>query len=89
MLFCVFRGPGGRAASADDEDPAAVETDGMGMMDLPNGQSNVATFAATASEVSLRHCIAVVFVLDVDVSTSQCIYMPTIYHSYSTLDILT
>ncbi|XP_029355218.1 ras-specific guanine nucleotide-releasing factor RalGPS2 isoform X2 [Echeneis naucrates] len=40
------------AAAEDDEWSAALELDGVGMMDLPNGQSTVTTTAATVSERS-------------------------------------
>lgn len=39
------------AAAEDDEWSPALKLDGVGMMDLPNGQSSITTNAATVSEV--------------------------------------
>ncbi|KAF0021902.1 hypothetical protein F2P81_025845 [Scophthalmus maximus] len=39
-------------AFEDDERSPALELDGVGMMDLPNGQSSITTTAATISEKS-------------------------------------
>lgn len=49
---CVCpEGRAGFAAAEDDEWSPAVKLDGVGMMDLPNGQSSITTAAATVSEV--------------------------------------
>ncbi|XP_042271967.1 ras-specific guanine nucleotide-releasing factor RalGPS2 isoform X2 [Thunnus albacares] len=45
-------GQAGFAAAEDDEWSPALELDGVGMMDLPNGQSSITTTAATVSERS-------------------------------------
>ena len=42
------------AAFEDDEWSPALELDGVGMMDLPNGQSCINTNAAIVSEVRPR-----------------------------------
>lgn len=50
--FCVCaEGRSGFAAAEDDEWSPALKLDGVGMMDLPNGQSGITTTAATVSEV--------------------------------------
>lgn len=55
MCVCVCSGePGGFATAENDEWSPALELDGVGMMDLPNGQSGITTTAATVSEV--RSC---------------------------------
>ena len=41
----------GFAATEDEERSPALKLDGVGMMDVPNGQSVVSTAAATISEV--------------------------------------
>ncbi|TMS20522.1 Ras-specific guanine nucleotide-releasing factor RalGPS1 [Larimichthys crocea] len=45
-------GRSGFAAAEDDEWSPALKLDGVGMMDLPNGQSGITTTAATVSEKS-------------------------------------
>lgn len=42
----------GFAAAEDDEWSLAIKFNGVGMMDLPNGQSGIITTTATLSEVS-------------------------------------
>ena len=44
-------GRAGFAAAEDDEQSPMLMLDGMGMMDLPNGQSSISHTAATVSEV--------------------------------------
>lgn len=49
---CVFpECRAGFAAAEDDEWSPALELDGVGKMDLPNGRSSITTTAATVSEV--------------------------------------
>lgn len=50
MCF-LSEGRAGFAVAEDDEWSPALELDGVGMMDLPNGQSSISTSAATVSEV--------------------------------------
>lgn len=53
-IFCICflsEGRAGFAVAEDDEWSPALELDGVGMMDLPNGQSSISTSAATVSEV--------------------------------------
>lgn len=55
VSVCVCSGSqSGFAAAEDDEWSPALELDGVGKMDLPNGQSGITTTAATASEVRSR-----------------------------------
>lgn len=53
MRCCVSvqRGRAGFTAAESDDWSPALKLDGMGMMDLPNGQSSIFNTAATASEV--------------------------------------
>uniref|UniRef100_A0A669DAK6 Ral GEF with PH domain and SH3 binding motif 2 n=2 Tax=Oreochromis TaxID=8139 RepID=A0A669DAK6_ORENI len=51
MCF-LSEGRAGFAVAEDDEWSPALELDGVGMMDLPNGQSSISTSAATVSEKS-------------------------------------
>ena len=49
--MCLPEGRAGFAAAEDDEWSPALKLDGVGMMDLPNGQSSITTTIATVSEV--------------------------------------
>lgn len=51
------------AAFEDDEWSAVLELEGVGMMDLPNGQSSITTNTATISEVRARPPAWLVFVV--------------------------
>lgn len=62
--MCVFsEGRAGFAAAEDDEWSRALELDGVGMMDLPNGQSSITTNAATVSEVRPRPLVIPHFIV--------------------------
>lgn len=55
LCVCVCsEGRPGFAAAEDDEWSPALELEGVGMMDLPNGQSSITTTVATLSEVRPR-----------------------------------
>lgn len=57
VCVCVQEARQAFATAEDDEWSPALELDGVGKMDLPNGQSGITTTAATVSEVSSRPCI--------------------------------